>query len=658
MNDSHNKKVLLTVYFLFYYVVFVFFFINHRLLSQFQPIFFNYNRDLSELLLVATGLPRYMIGHPWTFTLADGLLYLLPIPLITYAIRQKRFSAPLGMVFSLFLAIYLLLANIFWQNHHEPFILYWILSLAFITNRETRFYRLLKGARYYFCYIFFSAAVWKIARGGAFNIAEMSNILLAQHADILKGASPAAHAYAWLIDHPAISYAFYLAGVVSELAFIVGFFTRRYDRLLLLLAILFVAADLFLMRIPYWTVLMGGITLWLGPHTRKAPKAQLLIYETTHHENLPALLDLAEAHFTKVAVFLKTACYRSISGQTDPAVRWPRTEFVLQTDDRANRKFIAQLFSFREKYGYSHLHLSTLDNNLLLFALRLCALPPSVHVSLTVHEIGEYFAWHFHNLRDITESLAKMALHRRIHHYSFFLPAMARRFQQQLPDATAVFIPSRFYTPAAAGPDTTPASPFTIVIPGTVESNRRNYDNAADFLASYLRRPAPPPRPIQLVLLGNSDTTYGNVIVERFKRLESEFFKVCFYKGHIPGSEYERQLSAADLLWSPLRVHKVSIRNAPETYGLTTASGLTADILLNSTPALVPDDFIISEPFREAIFPYRSQQEWERWIDRLAGDATYTTRLHTAIHASFSRLTKEGFGAAFRTLMALQQDPR
>jgi hypothetical protein len=102
-------------------------------------------------------------------------------------------------------------------------------------------------------------------------------------------------------------------------------------------------------------------------------------------------------------------------------------------------------------------------------------------------------------------------------------------------------------------------------------------------------------------------------------------------------------------------VHKVSIRNAPETYGLTTASGLTADILLNCTPALVPDDFIISEPFREAIFPYQSRQQWEQWIDRLANDPAYMARLRAAIHTAFSRLTKEEFGAPFRTLMGSGQ---
>jgi len=686
MNYTRDKKILLTVYFLFYYAVFLFFFIDHRLLAQYQPIFFNYNRDLSELALIAAGLPRFMIGHPWTFPVVDGLLLFLPFPLLIYNARKGRFSRPLGIAFSLSLVIYLLLANIFWQCHPEPFILYPLLSLAFFTNRADRFYALLEGARYYFLYLFVSAAVWKITRGAAFNVEELSNILLFQHADILTAngtssgfssiASPAGHWYAWLIDHPRISYSLYLGSVLLEASFIIGFFTRRWDRVLLGLSILFVIADLLVMRIPYWTILLGGITLWLSrPAQRRNTTRKIVIYETTHHENLPALLDLSEVHFSKVTVFLKELSYHSIlgeDGQKALAARWPATEFIVQPGDCPNRAFIARINSFLRNNDYSHLHLATLDNNLLFFSLRLfwiaqlsgrrtrSGLPP-LHISLTVHEIGEYFTYRFNNLRAITESIAKYCLHRQIRHYHFFLPAMVESFRQRLPGAIAVFIPSRFY-PAAAAPAPPPPAPkaspasFSIVIPGTVDPNRRNYQEVTDLFTHYLQGPATPARAIQLVLLGNSDTPYGTGIVNKLRQLGSTKFSLRSYQGHIPQTEYERQLSEADLIWSPLKVEKLSVRHNPETYGLTTASGLTADLLLNATPALVPADLLIPGPFRAALLPYQSHEEVQQHIDRLINDPAHRLDLRNRIHAAFSLLTKERFNPAFAELTGLDEE--
>src|SRR6185312_9326028 len=115
-----------------------------------------------ELALIASGLPRWMIAHPWAFRVADCLAFLLPVPLIWQGFRDRRFSVVPGVVFVLYLALYLLLDDIFWQVHHEPFLVLVLLSLTWTTRKADRFYLLLAGCRYYFLYVFVSAAIWKI----------------------------------------------------------------------------------------------------------------------------------------------------------------------------------------------------------------------------------------------------------------------------------------------------------------------------------------------------------------------------------------------------------------------------------------------------------------------------------------------------------------
>ena len=153
-NYIRDKNLLLLVWFLFYYLILFSFLHDNRLLSQYQPLFFNQNRDLTELWLIAAGLPRWMIAHPRSFIVADALAFLLPIPLLLLIGKDRR-AAPLsGIVFLAFFSLYLLLADIFWQAHHEPFILLLLLGFAWATRRPDRFYPLLAISRYYFLYIF------------------------------------------------------------------------------------------------------------------------------------------------------------------------------------------------------------------------------------------------------------------------------------------------------------------------------------------------------------------------------------------------------------------------------------------------------------------------------------------------------------------------
>jgi glycosyltransferase involved in cell wall biosynthesis len=651
-----DRRLVLLAYFLFYYAFLLGFYLENRLLSQYHPIFFNYNRDLTELALIATGIPRWMIAHPFSFTVADAFAFLLPLPILVNFGRKHRLFAIFEVIFAFFIAFYLLLADIFWQVHPEPFILFFLLALAFTTNRPDRFDLLMTGCRYYFLYIFASAAIWKVARGTVFNGEQMSRILLVHHADLLTGTctSLSCRFYSWLIAHPPLSQTLYIASALLEASFILGFFTRRFDRWLIVLAIVFVMADLLVMRIPYWTVLLGTLTLWLRPaaSSRKDPSSstrkekKIVLYETTHHENLPALLDLCEVQFNQVAVFLKEISYHNLTGEGSPEQRWPQTDFFIQTTDCPNRRFIRQLLRFVRRHSFTHLHLCTLDNNLLLFAIRLPFIGP-VHLSLTVHEVNEYFSRSFHTVRDWTETIAKKVLHLQIRHYHVFLPAMADQLCGRLSGSTVVFIPSRFYSGhrPPSHPSPTHTSPFRIIVPGSLDPNRRHYDDiikALPILSSISS--------FEFVLLGDATSETATPILADFQPLLSDRIGLRTFNGYIPQATYEQTLTQAHLVWSPLNICKSNSRNHPETYGLTTASGLTADLLVTNIPVLVPADFIVPEPFRPALCSYGSPEEACKLIRGFLDDPAAYAAIRMTIHQAFTYFSKENFAGAFRQL--------
>jgi hypothetical protein len=80
----------------------------------------------------------------------------------------------------------------------------------------------------------------------------MSSILLSQHKEMLQETENITTMYWWLIHHPPVSYCLYFAGTLIELSFLTGFFTKRYDKVLASLYILFLIMNLIIMRINYW----------------------------------------------------------------------------------------------------------------------------------------------------------------------------------------------------------------------------------------------------------------------------------------------------------------------------------------------------------------------------------------------------------------------
>jgi hypothetical protein len=165
-----------------------------------------------------------------------------------------------------------------------------------------------------------------------------------------------------------------------------------------------------------------------------------------------------------------------------------------------------------------------------------------------------------------------------------------------------------------------------------------------------------PSRPIELVILGDSNSAYGAGIVAQLQRLESPFFRLVHYRGYVPGLVYEQRIETADILWSPLNVNKKSSRNSRETYGQTTASGLTADLLLNHAPALAPAGFQLPGPFGAALLSYGSPEELNAIFERLLKDPAYLPALRGRIHTAFSFFVKENFSANFRSLTGLDEE--
>ena len=378
-------------------------------------------------------------------------------------------------------------------------------------------------------------------------------------------------------------------------------------------------------------------------------QAGLVIYETTHHETLPAMLDLASMYFENIAVFLREMTYQNICG-IRPEDKWPKTDFFRQAETVSNRAFIHEAIEFAGNGRYTHFHISTLDNNLLYFAVELYRLR-RLHISLSVQAVQGYRSYQNTNLRDITESLAKIIFHRRIRHYRVFFPRMKEVFLRQFPRTNCHFIPSRFFS---GKPNIVKrnADFLKLIIPGSINPSRRDYKFVAAFTRDYLLEIAAK-NAIELVLLGDINTPYGLKLKNELKAYETDRLRIRYYQGYIPQSEYERQLTAADIIWSPVNIDTKSIRGITERYGISMATGLIADLLSICRPALVPEGFAIPEHYQESLITYDSPLALAARLTELINDLDENRSVR--IFNALSFFSKENFKKEFEELMAIRQ---
>lgn len=268
LTEKHIKRFAL-----FYLVCIllnqVWLFANNLLLSGINPVFFINKLDITRNVLMATGLQKAILYNKALCVVFDILLPLFPIALYYVIASGKRGRVLLSIATAIFSLIYFLLLTGVSYLCIEGYIAFLLLPLVFSAGTPRAFYYRLHCLRILFLIIFFSSGLWKIRTGAIFNTEQMSGILLLQHAGYLVS-----NANDWfsrfiyfLVEHPVISYSLYLLATAIELSFAIGFFTKKYDRLFIILFCLFVAFDYFLMRINYFSWIAFTGCLYFSKYT-------------------------------------------------------------------------------------------------------------------------------------------------------------------------------------------------------------------------------------------------------------------------------------------------------------------------------------------------------------------------------------------------------
>lgn len=251
----------INLYLICFLVNYAWLFFNGLTFTAFNPVFFTNKLDLITDFLLLTNLQQLVISSKAFKVVLDVVFLLLPFVLLYtnyYAIKARPAVALASASFNL---LYCLLLSIFSFSTTGQFIPWVIVPLVFYCTSDEKFTALFNALRWVFLAIFLSAGLWKLATGALFNAEEMSAVLMHQHTQILVDGNTNffTPALLYLIKHKNIAQFFYIIAFVAETLFVIGFFTKKYDKYLAIAFCLFLVFDFMLMFIYYfsWFIFIG-----------------------------------------------------------------------------------------------------------------------------------------------------------------------------------------------------------------------------------------------------------------------------------------------------------------------------------------------------------------------------------------------------------------
>jgi hypothetical protein len=261
---ENQRRNFIIIFMLLFYLLAAYKWWQGMWLYQFNPFFFRLKFDGISWIFMQTGLHIWLMKKLWVQLVFDAIFYGIPACYaVLYFLNKQKLLPIFALFWFIFNWIYVLAYTQFATNSIEAHTGWLLFPILFGAKSLRSFYLLMHGLRYFFIFFFFSAGVWKLVNGGAFEIGQMSGILLDQHATFLV-SDPAhwhAHLLYWLIEMPVTGFLLYWVAIFIELSFGIGFFSRRFDKVLILFFILFLGFDYLVMRIPYFEVSPYLITL-------------------------------------------------------------------------------------------------------------------------------------------------------------------------------------------------------------------------------------------------------------------------------------------------------------------------------------------------------------------------------------------------------------
>jgi glycosyltransferase involved in cell wall biosynthesis len=161
------------------------------------------------------------------------------------------------------------------------------------------------------------------------------------------------------------------------------------------------------------------------------------------------------------------------------------------------------------------------------------------------------------------------------------------------------------------------------VVPGLVETYRRNYDLTLDIFEKLFQKYN---NKISLWILGEPVGLSSRKIIERCKKLKEKGYDISFSESFIPEAKYNKILMDSDVVFSPLNLVTKRESGIKEIYGKTEGSALPFEAIQYVKPLIVPAEFNIDE-LKTSSLKYKDEKDLEEILINLIKDKNILNKL-------------------------------
>jgi hypothetical protein len=245
MISLQKERIILTrLVFLFIFLSLTFrFFINTTPSHFLQPSLFLLRFDYTYWAYKLSPIPDVIIQNKTGAYIFDVLLFATCLLSILFPLK-RIFIICFGCLFF----VYTLSYNMYIVHHAHPLSVMTLITLPFWAAKKENWKLLWEGMRYYICFIYTASFIWKTIYGTSFffwnNGVNSAKLNLAEYIYHNPGSIISA-LLRYLISHPACLNIGNIIIVLLEGTMVIGFFTKKFDKYLMLLPVIIHIATYF-----------------------------------------------------------------------------------------------------------------------------------------------------------------------------------------------------------------------------------------------------------------------------------------------------------------------------------------------------------------------------------------------------------------------------
>ena len=207
--------------------------------------FFSIEADPAFWAVYLLKIPQFITGHQWIGILLDTSIIFL----LLFFLKDPFNNRLAILLFLLLFVFYTTFMGCLAHRNYQSGI--FMVFIPFLFKSEKNKIFAFEATRYFLLFFYVSAAFLKLYNHSLVSEVHFSHLLSGQFTPYYLEANTGlrTNANLYLINHPAVSYILYLASFIAELIAIIGFFTKRFDKWIALVLLVFHFSNWFIMDI-------------------------------------------------------------------------------------------------------------------------------------------------------------------------------------------------------------------------------------------------------------------------------------------------------------------------------------------------------------------------------------------------------------------------